>query len=120
VAADLQRALKQIYDDQYNQIPENVRPSKADFDAAANQEMAPVQVPWFQYFIRYDPSIALKSVKCPVLVLNGDKDLQVPAGPNTTAIKAQLEKAGNRRVTVNVLPGLNHLFQESKTGAVEE
>lgn len=34
---------------------------------------------WIKYFIRLDPSIALEKVKCPVLALNGLKDLQVPA-----------------------------------------
>ena len=33
--------------------------------------------PWMQYFIKYNPAPTLEKVKCPVLALNGEKDLQV-------------------------------------------
>ena len=34
--------------------------------------------PWTRYFLVYDPAVALAKVKCPVLAINGEKDLQVP------------------------------------------
>lgn len=73
-----------------------------------------------KYFIRYNPSVALEKVKCPVLALNGGNDLQVPAKENLEAIKNSLIKGGNKKITVKELPGLNHLFQESKTGLPSE
>jgi pimeloyl-ACP methyl ester carboxylesterase len=76
--------------------------------------------PWMQYFIKYDPAPALKKVKCPVLALNGEKDLQVPAKENLDAIWAALTKGGNKRVTTKAFPGLNHLFQECNTGLPTE
>jgi pimeloyl-ACP methyl ester carboxylesterase len=76
--------------------------------------------PWMQYFIKYDPSIILQKVKCPVLALNGSNDLQVPAKINLDAIKKGLEKGGNMKVTVMEIPKLNHLFQESETGSPAE
>lgn len=76
--------------------------------------------PWMKYFIQYDPSSALESVKCPVLALNGEKDLQVSPKENLEAIEKSLIKGGNKKVTVKELPGLNHLFQESKTGLPTE
>ncbi len=76
--------------------------------------------PWMLYFLKYDPSIILKDVKCPVLALNGDKDLQVPSKINLEAIKKGLEKGGNKKVSIMELPGLNHLFQECTTGAPSE
>jgi dipeptidyl aminopeptidase/acylaminoacyl peptidase len=76
--------------------------------------------PWMQYFIKYDPAPALEKVKCPVLALNGEKDVQVPAKINLEAIKAALEKGGNRNVTIKEIPGLNHLFQECKTCLIAE
>ena len=62
----------------------------------------------------------LAKVRCPVLALNGEKDLQVPPGQNLPAIKAALESGGNDRVTIEERPGLNHLFQPCKTGAPSE
>ena len=76
--------------------------------------------PWMQYFLRYDPAPALEKVKCPVLAVNGDKDLQVPAKENLTAIGAALKKAGNKTVTIKEYPNLNHLFQECETGSPAE
>ncbi|TDO71487.1 hypothetical protein EV143_108141 [Flavobacterium chryseum] len=75
---------------------------------------------WYYNFIKFDPVTVLKNVKCPVLALNGDKDLQVPAEVNTEIIKNTLAKAGNKKVTVKILPNLNHLFQECKTGSPDE
>ncbi|OOG77599.1 S9 family peptidase [Flavobacterium sp. A45] len=76
--------------------------------------------PWLVSFLKLDPTIALEKVKCPVLALNGEKDLQVPADVNLEAIKAALTKGGNKNVTTKKLSNLNHLFQESKTGSPDE
>lgn len=74
--------------------------------------------PWMRYFLAFDPAVHLKMVKCPVFALNGEKDVQVRAKPNLAAISAALQS--NERVTVKEFPGLNHLFQTCKTGAVME
>lgn len=76
--------------------------------------------PWMLYFLRYDPAPALEKVKCPVLALNGESDLQVPPKEDLAAIKAVLLKGGNKNITVVELPNLNHLFQECKTGLPAE
>lgn len=75
---------------------------------------------WMFYFMRLEPSAALQNVKCPVLAVNGSKDLQVDAAQNLPPIKTALEKAGNKDVTIKKYVGLNHLFQECETGAVSE
>ena len=76
--------------------------------------------PWMKFFITYDPSLILKDVKCPVLALNGSKDLQVPARINLEAIRSALEKGGNVDFTIKEFPEMNHLFQECQTGAIKE
>ncbi|MEO1010652.1 MAG: alpha/beta fold hydrolase [Bacteroidota bacterium] len=76
--------------------------------------------PWMVYFLRHDPGKILETVDCAVLALNGEKDVQVPPKENLSAIKTALEKAGNNKFRVEELPGLNHLFQECKTGAPTE
>lgn len=76
--------------------------------------------PWMRYAISHDPAVDLKKVKCPVLALNGTKDLQVDAAQNLTAIKSALAKGKNKKVTIHELEGLNHLFQESETGLPTE
>jgi fermentation-respiration switch protein FrsA (DUF1100 family) len=46
--------------------------------------------PWMLNFIRYNPATALEKVKCPVLALNGEKDLQVPPKVNLEGIRQSL------------------------------
>ena len=76
--------------------------------------------PWFKYFLRFDPAPVLEKVKCPVLAINGEKDLQVPPKENLSAIESALKKGGNKNFEVKMLPGLNHLFQTSETGKISE
>ncbi len=75
---------------------------------------------WMRYFIEYDPANALSKVTCPVLAINGEKDLQVPPKLNLPAIRKALEASGNKNFEVDELPGLNHLFQTAKTGSPNE
>ena len=76
--------------------------------------------PWYRYFLTYDPATALRKVACPVLAIDGSLDLQVPPAQNLPAIRKALEEGGNKYFEIEVLPGLNHLFQTAKTGAVSE
>ena len=72
--------------------------------------------PWYRDFLVYDPRPALKKVKCPVLAVAGEKDIQVPATENLAAIQNALKEGGNTSNTEKILPGLNHLFQPAQTG----
>ncbi len=81
--------------------------------------LAQLTSPWMRYFMSYDPATALAHAKVPELALFGGKDTQVIPELNAPAVKEALAKSG-QDVTVEVLPGLNHLFQGSKTGAVAE
>jgi pimeloyl-ACP methyl ester carboxylesterase len=71
---------------------------------------------WFYNFVKHNPIPVLQKVTCPVLALNGSKDLQVLATQNLEGISNALKEAGNTNVTITELEGLNHLFQESETG----
>jgi uncharacterized protein len=90
--------------------------SPAEVDAAVKL----ADSPWSRYFLFYDPATALRQVKCPVLVLNGEKDLQVSPKQNLPPIRKALEEGGNKNFEVDELPGLNHLFQHARTGGPSE
>jgi pimeloyl-ACP methyl ester carboxylesterase len=89
-------------------------------DAQIGAIIQQLNIRWLRYFITYDPATALRKVSCPVLALNGAKDMQVPPKQNLPAIRKALEAAGNKNFEVDELPGLNHLFQTAKTGAPSE
>ena len=93
-------------------------PSLSEADARTQTQR--LTAPWLRYFLLTDPTPDIRQVKCPVLALNGTKDLQVAADVNLPAIEKTLQAAGNRRVTVRALPGLNHLFQTAPTGTDAE
>lgn len=76
--------------------------------------------PWYLHFMRYDPAEAMKKIKCPVLALNGEKDIQVDAAMNLTAIQQRISENGNKNVTIKFYPHLNHLFQTCQKGTLDE
>lgn len=84
------------------------------------QALIQVNNPWMRYFIDTDPALFWSGVKCPVLALNGENDLQVNHEMNLPAIKAAVRKGGNRKVKTVAMPRLNHLFQTSETGAPDD
>lgn len=91
-----------------------------DIETPIMMQIAQFLSPWYQFFMTYDPLPTLKGVDCPVLAINGSKDLQVPAGPNLQLIEKTLKESGNQNFAVMELPGLNHLFQTAETGSPGE
>ena len=89
-------------------------------EAQINVQIKAITSPWIRYLITYDPATALRKVKCPVLAINGERDLQVSPKQNLPAIRKALEEGGNQQFEVDELPNLNHLFQTAKTGAPSE
>ena len=75
---------------------------------------------WMINFIRLDPVVYLEKVTCPILAINGNKDLQVPLKENLEVIENIFKKSDNTKVKIKELEDLNHLFQECETGAISE
>ncbi len=90
-----------------------VKQTTGEADASISQLLSP----WYTSFLAYDPVPALRKVKCPVLALWGSKDLQVPPAENMPALEKALKSGGNKDFKVVDIPGLNHLFQDAKTGS---
>ncbi|HDZ15165.1 hypothetical protein LCGC14_0753960 [marine sediment metagenome] len=99
-----------------NQGVKSLLPEGANADQFIKGQVDFMATPWMHYFLRHDPVKILEMVNCPVLAINGENDLQVPPEENLSAIRDALIRGGNSEVTIQVLSGLNHLFQESETG----
>ena len=112
--------LIKTYSDNYNSLDEKEKSEIPTPETMFGHGLKSMMSPWFKYFINYDPAPALEKVKCPVLALNGSKDLQVLPTENLAGIKRALEKSGNKNFEVKELPGLNHLFQTAETGNPSE
>jgi uncharacterized protein len=102
--------------------PMNEAQQKAFAPVASSfkSSMGIYKLPWYRYFVMYDPLADLKKVKAPVLALNGEMDLQVAWKENLDRIANGLKAGGNKNVTVKSFPRLNHLFQTSRTGLPAE
>jgi alpha-beta hydrolase superfamily lysophospholipase len=120
---DVNEKRNQIYvilNDSFNSSTNDFKPSETEQATLINEQIGILTSEWYMFFINHDPRTTLKNVKCPILILNGDKDLQVPATINVQAIKNTLEQSGNKNVTTKIFPNMNHLFQECTTCAIEE
>ena len=96
------------------------KPDDAVLEAVVEQKLPEVTNAWTVSFFKSDPAAAWRKVKCPVLAVIGDKDLQVPAAINLAKTTEALKAARNRDVTAVTRPGLNHLYQHAETGSIEE
>ena len=79
-----------------------------------------MQRSWMQFFLRYDPKPALRKIRCPVLAIQGSKDLQVLPELNVPHIREALEEGKNPDFEIVTVEGLNHMFQQCETGAPGE
>lgn len=104
--------IKQIQFQTPVKLPDDV------LGSAADGAIAQLSVPWMGTFLKIDPRDYLKRLTQPVLVLNGDKDLQVLSWQNIPEIEKALSE--NTDVTVRVFEGMNHLFQSCEFGTVGE
>ncbi len=101
-------------------LPDSVKHKPENTETALKQQMQQVLSPWFRAFLVFNPREYLLKVTCPVLAINGSKDLQVPPKENLGEIRKALEAAGNKHFEIKELEGLNHLFQNAKTGSPNE
>jgi pimeloyl-ACP methyl ester carboxylesterase len=68
----------------------------------------------------YDPAPALQKVRCPVLATFGERDTFVPVAKSVAIWEVELNKAGNKDVTIKVFPNGDHSLVETRTGGLKE
>ena len=80
--------------------------------------LAQLQTPYLSRFIAVDVRPLLPQITCPVLALNGTKDIQVNYETNLEALRNGL--SGNTADVIQEVEGVNHIFQHCTTGRVDE
>ncbi len=68
---------------------------------------------WLASHIGRDPLPPLATLRCPVLILQGARDVQVSATRDTPRLVAALEAAGHRAHELREFPELDHLFMRT-------
>ena len=115
------KALEAVFDASMAGMP---LPSASQFElpAALSQNLTAViqqlSLPYLKHFVKLDIRPLLGGISCPVLALNGTKDMQVDADSNLGALRIGLpDKPCNKLETVE---GVNHMFQHCQTGSPNE
>ena len=116
----LKTDMTRFVNDHISEIPDKLITEQMTREQFAAARIEGLSSPWTQFMLKYDPGKTLEKVKCPVLAINGEKDMQVVPDENLAAISLALKKGGNSNVTIKKIPDLNHLFQECATGSPKE
>jgi pimeloyl-ACP methyl ester carboxylesterase len=116
---DLRKGLTEILSKGFEMLPAEEREGEIK-EKFIEGQLSTMLDDWFLYFMQFDPTDYLSKVKCPVLAVNGELDLQVTSKENLEGIRNSLDKAENKNVTIKEFKGLNHLFQKTETGAPSE
>lgn len=120
VKAEIANSIVVNFDDLPKEQRKNIKDKEKYALEMAELTISQFNSPWMRYFLTYDPAIMLESVKCPVLMLYGGKDLQVLEKQNHKPMVDALTKGGNQEFSVEIFPDANHLFQEALTGSPSE
>jgi uncharacterized protein len=77
--------------------------------------------PWFYSFLTFNPQRAMDDTRQPVLIVQGELDVQVqPEHADRLAQMARERKGAKVPVEVVKVPGVNHLLVPAKTGEIGE
>ena len=79
-------------------------------EAADQLKATPLALSWLREHYLAEPTDVIAQLQNPVLIISGEKDLQVPSS-EAGLLDELLMTAGNDDVTVYVFPDLNHLLR---------
>lgn len=88
-------------------MTETIARAKAGERGVANG----INLTWLREHMKHDPRETIARVRCPILIAQGEADLKV-LPRNATELRDAARAAGNEDVTLEMLPGLTHLFTQ--------
>jgi fermentation-respiration switch protein FrsA (DUF1100 family) len=116
----MEKTLRRMYEEDMAALSDQERKESELSEAQLEGQLEQLLSNWFRFFLTYDPRPTLERVRCPVLAVIGEKDLQVPPKENLSEIEKALKAGGNPDYTLKEFKGLNHMFQTAVSGAVTE
>ncbi len=93
---------------------------KADLTRQIEGQFQQLRMPWYKFFLNYDPAPNWMLLRCPTLAIWGSNDVQVLPEINLAKIKRAIDRNQKLDFQLSILPGLNHLLQTSKSGLPDE
>ena len=121
MANDYAKVLKEIFEDRIKGTPVT---DSAQYVAGLCQSMQ-INLPavlmanleqcissggqWMDYFLAYDPSVAIRQITCPVMAVNGTLDVQVLSQDNLPVLQQHLP--ASEKHLIKEYEALNHFLQ---------
>lgn len=76
--------------------------------------------PWFRSFLAFDPAATMRRVEEPILIVQAERDRQVPLRHGQLLLDLAMSRKANWGVDLVVVQGVNHLMVPAPTGEVSE
>lgn len=105
-----QDTLGAFFKDMYEKAPKEYQKNTPKFTFVTGLVMF-FNNQWAREFTAFETRDYLKQLKIPMLVLNGEKDIQVPAQKNQAGFKNGMTCKTKRKSELHIIEGVNHLFQ---------
>ena len=116
--ATLTLAMRALVDAQLDCIAKP-KPPEATIELTVKQGLAQVTSPWMRTFIALDPAPAIRHISVPMLILFGERDVQVSPARNLPPYQEGILDCP-LKPTIVIVPKANHLFQPARTGMPDE
>ena len=116
--ATLTLAMRALVDAQLDCVAKP-KPPESTIESAVKQGLAQVSSPWMRTFIALDPAPAIRHIGVPMLILFGERDVQVSPARNVPPYQAGILECPVKPEIV-MIPKANHLFQPARTGMPDE
>ena len=120
---DVSREYLRILEGVFDQVIMNLNPQMPEtvllpkeLKKNLQQVLASLQTPYIRHLIKLDISQSIQDITCPVLALNGTKDIQVNCQKNLELLK----KVPHPKSKIQACENVNHLFQNCQTGSTME
>jgi len=116
--ATLTLAMRALVDAQLDCVAKP-KPPEATIQSTVKQGLAQVSSPWMRTFIALDPAPAIRHIGVPMLILFGERDVQVSPARNLPPYQEGILDCP-LKPTIVIIPKANHLFQPARTGMPDE
>ena len=116
--AEREAALLEYFDHIAKQLSASDRANLGIPEGDLSPMVRQLGVQWMYYFMTYDPAPRVTELELPVFAAFGELDLQVAAKQNVQAFNEIARP--NPDNLIKIYPAANHLFQNARTGMINE
>lgn len=77
------------------------------------------KTPWYQYFFSGTPSTIMKKITIPMHFVYGSEDASISLSKNIPELLDVMKQSKYKNISLFILPGLDHFFEEKKRKSMD-